>query len=63
MSQELDDLKERFDRQLAGLSRQSAHSMMDLDAAIAVLENSMRGKICALEKRVSELEEAVKVKK
>ena len=59
MDEKLEEIRKRLELQLAGVSRQSAHSMMDLDAEIAVLAKELRGRLGALEKRVTELENAV----
>ena len=59
MDEKLEEVRKRLELQIAGVSRQSAHSMMDLDAELAVMAKDVRGRIAALDKRVTELENVV----
>ena len=56
MGDELKQIKEELDRELQNVSRQAAHSMMDLDAALSVLSAEMNRRLVLLEARVSKLE-------
>ena len=56
MSPDLEDLKKDHDRQLAELSRQYAHSLMDMDAAFDVLAKETDARFKSLEVRVAKLE-------
>ena len=51
-----EDLKKDVDRQLSGLSRQFAHSLMDLDAAIDIVAKEADKRLKRLEVRVDKLE-------
>ena len=56
MCEDLKDLKKKVDDEIVRLSRQAAHSMGDLDAAIDCVAREADKRIKALEKRVDELE-------
>lgn len=56
MCQDLKDLKKKVDDEIVRLSRQVAHSMGDLDAAIDCVAKEADKRIKVLEKRVEALE-------
>ena len=56
MSGEREELKKDVDRQLAGLSRQFAHSLMDLDATVDIVAKEADRRLKRLEARVDKLE-------
>ena len=57
MCQDLKELKKKVDDEIVRLSRQAAHSMGDLDAAIDCVAKEADKRIKALEKRIENLEQ------
>jgi hypothetical protein len=56
MCQDLKDLKKKLEDEIVRLSRQAAHSMGDLDAAIDCVAKEADRRFRAIEKRLEQLE-------